>query len=126
MENKTKYPTVVPYLILKKAQNFIDFCEIVFSADLLLKKMREDVPGSIMHGELQIGDSILMFADETEEFRMQVASLFITVEDADEAFQKALDHGAIIVSDLSDQTYGRGGGIKDPQGNTWWITAPIK
>lgn len=124
MENKQQYPAVVPYLVLKNASKFIDFTEMVFGANLQMKHMRDEK--LIMHGEIRIEDSVIMFADETPEFGQQMASLFITVKDADETFQKALDHGATIVMDLSNQEYGRGGGIKDPLGNTWWITAPLK
>ena len=123
MAQSQPYPTIVPYLVLKRAEKFIDFTEMVFDATLKIKQMRDEK--LIMHAEVQIGDSIIMFADETPEFSNSTAGLFVTVKDADAAFQKALDHGAIIVSDLSDQSYGRGGGVKDPFGNTWWITAPI-
>jgi uncharacterized glyoxalase superfamily protein PhnB len=27
------------------------------------------------------------------------------------------------VKEITNESYGRGGGIKDPFGNTWWITA---
>ena len=51
------------------------------------------------------------------------AGLFIYVEDADETYKKAIEEGATVVTTLSDQAYGRSGGVKDPFGNTWWITA---
>lgn len=125
MAKSQPYPTIVPYLVLKHADRFIDFTEMVFDGTLIRKHMREDEK-LIMHAEVQIGDSVIMFADETPEFSVATVSLFITVSDADEVFQKALDHGATMVAGLSDQSYGRGGGIKDPFGNTWWITAPIE
>jgi len=46
------------------------------------------------------------------------------VQNADETFQKAIDEGATIVREVTDEDYGRGGGIKDPFGNVWWITTP--
>ena len=117
------YQTVMPYLIIKDAAKFITFTENVFAATQGHKAMRDE--NAIMHGEVVIGESIIMFADATEQFQIQNAGMFVYVADADEAYQKAIDEGASIVSPLSDQPYGRSGGVKDPFGNTWWITSPL-
>jgi len=78
-----------------------------------------------MHAEITIGgDSTIMVADATEEFKVSTAGLFIYVENADGTFQKAIDEGASIIREITDEDYGRGGGIKDPFGNVWWITTP--
>ncbi len=37
--------------------------------------------------------------------------------------KKAIEEGAITVTELSDQNYGRTGGVSDPLGNSWWITS---
>ncbi|MGF7231535.1 VOC family protein [Arachidicoccus sp.] len=121
MKNKSGYPSVIPYLIVKNAQRFIDFTEMVFGSELQRKEMRDEK--CIKHAEVKIDDSIIMFADSTDQYLPQPGSLFIYVDNADEIFQKALDHGGTIVMDLSNQDYGRTGGIKDPIGNTWWITS---
>jgi uncharacterized glyoxalase superfamily protein PhnB len=49
--------------------------------------------------------------------------MFIYVEDADKTFQLALRNGAESIMELTNQEYGRSGGIKDPFGNIWWITS---
>ena len=77
----------------------------------------------IMHGEIKIGNSVIMFADSTTEYAPANANLFIYVEDA--AYKKALDNGATVVTQLGNQSYGRSGGIKDSFGNTCWITSVI-
>lgn len=117
------YPTITPYLIIKNAAAFIQFTQNVFNAELVNKHMRDE--NVIMHGEIKIGNSIIMFADSTPEYVPMNAGLFIYVEDADASFKKALDNGASIVTALSDQSYGRSGGVKDAFGNTWWITSVI-
>jgi len=117
------YQTVMPYLILNNAAGFLSFTEKVFGAKEKLKYMRDEK--TIMHAEISIGDdSTIMFADATEEFKVSTAGLFIYVQNADETFQKAIDEGATIVREVTDEDYGRGGGIKDPFGNVWWITTP--
>jgi PhnB protein len=121
-----KYPdthqAVMPYLMLKNAAGFIDFTAAVFAATLHMKRMREtgDV---IMHAEININGSTIMFCDTTEDWSTSTANLFVYVQDADNSYQLAIDNGAATVMELSDQDYGRTCGVKDPFGNSWWITS---
>lgn len=113
----------MPYLILKNALGFIDFTRDVFGAEEVFKSYRDNDNQIIMHAEVRINGCNIMFADVNEFFDVANANLFLYVEDADSSFQKALDHGATVVNELADQDYGRSGGIKDPFGNTWWLTS---
>lgn len=117
------YQTVMPYLIVNGAANFIDFTKKVFNAieNEKMKSMRDEK--TIQHSEITIGDSTIMFADSTEKYEPRTAGLFIYVENADETYKKALDEGAITIMELSDQDYGRTCGVNDPFGNAWWITS---
>ena len=117
------YPTVSPYLIIKNASAFIHFVQNVFNAELLNKHMRDE--NIIMHAEIKIGNSTIMVADSTIEYAPGNAGFFVYVEDADVTYNKAINKGATIVTALSDQSYGRTGGVKDAFGNTWWITSVI-
>ena len=117
------YQTVMPYLLINGADKFIDFTQKVFGAKLILKEMRDEQ--HIMHAEVNIGGSLIMFADSTEEFKHREATFMVYVNDADITFNKAVAEGAEVVRDISDQQYGRTGGVKDPFGITWWITSVI-
>ncbi|MEO8149287.1 MAG: VOC family protein [Bacteroidia bacterium] len=117
------YQTVMAYLIVKDAAHFISFMQKVFGAVETHKTMRDaDV---IMHGEIMIGECTIMFADSTAAFGPRTAGFFIYVDDADVTYKKAIEEGATIVTELSNQSYGRSGGVLDPFGNTWWITSPL-
>lgn len=116
--------TVTAYLIIKNATGFIEFTKEVFNAELVNKHLREG-ESLIMHGEIKIGNSVIMFADSTEQYAPVNASFFIYVEDTDETYQKALDNGATSVTKIANQSYGRSGGVKDAFGNTWWITSVL-
>ena len=118
------YQTVTPYLVIPNAAGFIAFTQDVFNATLVNKFMR-DGESLIMHGEIKIGDSVIMFADSTEQYAPQPAGFFIYVENADKVYERALEKGAAPVTKISDQSYGRSGGVKDAFGNTWWITSVI-
>jgi PhnB protein len=116
-----QYQTVMPYLIVKNAAKFIAFMENVFSATETYKVKRDE--NTIMHGEIMIGESTIMFADATDQYKSQTAGMFIYVDNADERYKKAIEAGATIITQVSDQPYGRSGGVADPFGNTWWITS---
>jgi PhnB protein len=115
------YQTVMPYLIVKDASKFIDFVQKTFDANLTIKEMRDE--NVIMHAEIMIGESTIMFADSTEQFGVCPAGLFIYVENADETYSRAINAGASSVMVPDDQPYGRSGGVLDSFGNTWWITS---
>ena len=115
------YQQIMPYLILKNAGDFIAFMKNVFGAEEKLREMRNET--TIMHAEIKLGNSTIMFADTTEQISPQNTGLFIYVADTDETYKKALAAGATSIQEPVDQSYGRSAGIKDPFGNTLWITA---
>jgi len=115
------YQRVMPYLVVQNAQGFFEFMQKVFNATEKYKAMRDET--KIAHAELQIGDSTIMFADSTDQWNTQTAGMFVYVADADETYKKALEEGATSIMEMSDQSYGRSGGVTDTYGNTWWITS---
>ena len=115
------YQHVMPYLILKGAEDFLIFMTTVFEAKEKMKVKRDE--SGIMHAELVIGDSTIMFADSTDEFPHQNAGLYIHVENVDQTYQKAIGEGAATIFEPIDKEYGRSAGVKDKWGNTWWITS---
>jgi PhnB protein len=114
------YQQVMPYLIVKNAAAFLEFTQKVFGAVEKYKAMRDE--NMIMHAEISIGGSVIMFADATEQFKQQSAGMFIYVDECDAVYQKALANGATTVREPENQEYGRSAGVKDAFGNTWWIT----
>ena len=125
MEKNSKIPsnyqTVMPYLITKGAEQFIDFLKNVFDATETYRVMKEE--HTVMHAEVMIGECTLMLADSTDRYGPRTAGMFVYVDDADLRFKKAIDAGATIINPVSDQPYGRSGGVTDPFGNSWWITS---
>jgi uncharacterized glyoxalase superfamily protein PhnB len=118
------YQSVMPYLILKQVAAFIQFSKDVFGAKELNAHKNPDE--SIMHAEIKIGESTIMMGESGNEWTVQNAGMFIYVENTDKTFQKAIDHGAEVIMPISDKEYGRTCGVRDPFGNTWWITqAPL-
>jgi PhnB protein len=115
------YQTVMPYLLLNDTNGFLDFTVKVFNATIKENHVGGD--GKTMHGEVLIGGSCIMLGPAGDRFPQQNAGLFVYVDNADEGYKIALENGATSVMGLSDQPYGRTCGVKDPFGNTWWITS---
>jgi PhnB protein len=123
------YHSVTPYLCVKGAAQAIEFYKKALSAT---ERMRISQPdGRVGHAEVQIGDSVIMLADEFPEigarspqsFGGSPVSIHLYVEDADAMFNQAVAAGAKVKRPVADQFYGdRLGGIEDPFGHTWWIS----
>jgi len=115
------YQCIMPYLIVNNATGFFQFTKDVFGAEERHKAMRDE--HLIMHAEISIGGSVIMFADATEAYQERTAGIFMYVADCDAVYKTALENGASPVMEPADQSYGRSAGINDPFGNTWWITS---
>jgi PhnB protein len=122
------YHTVTPYLILSGAVAAIAFYKKAFGAEEVMRI--NDPAGRIGHGEIKIGDSRLMLADEHPEIGAlspktvsgSPVSIHLYVEDVDRAIERAVAAGANLVRPVADQFYGdRVGGIEDPFGYRWFI-----
>ncbi|WP_276502337.1 VOC family protein [Terrimonas pollutisoli] len=120
-----QYNQLMPYLILKDTDGFRKFMANVFDATEQLIVPAED--GTVMHGELKVGNAVIMFAETGRQFSVMNAGMYIHVDDADATYKKALAAGALTVEgqEPADKDYGRACGVKDPFGNVWWITSVI-
>jgi PhnB protein len=127
------YRRVTPYLIVDGGAAAIDFYASVFGAT---ERMRMDAPeGRIGHAELEIGDSVIMLADEHPEMGARgpksvggtPVSLHMYVEDADRVFERALEAGAKELRPVEDQFYGdRLGSFEDPFGHHWHVATHVE
>jgi PhnB protein len=123
------YRTVTPYLIVKGASRAIEFYQKAFGAEQLF---RMDGPGgTIMHAEIQIGDSRVMLADEFPDMGYVAppadagasTSFYLYVEDVDARFKRAIDAGGKVKREIRDEFYGdRSGTLADPFGHVWTLS----
>jgi PhnB protein len=114
---------VTPYLVAEDGPALMEFAKQAFGAD---ETFRTVGPAGGLHGEVRIGDSMLMIGGGIpgREFRAtpNTHALHIYVEDADGVCEKALAAGATLIDEPRDQEYGeRSGSVKDPAGNIWYI-----
>ncbi len=127
------YHSVQPYLMFKNCHAAIEFYQQALGATERFRMPRPD--GRIAHAEIQIGDCVLMMADEApemdafsiEHFGGSPVSLLIYTEDCDSAYNRAVAAGAKSTREPADQPYGdRMAGVTDPFGYRWFIATHIK
>jgi PhnB protein len=127
------YPRVTPYLVVDGASAAIDFYSKVLGAT---ERMRMPAPGDrIGHAELEIGDSIIMLADEHPEMGIRgpkaiggtPVTIHVYVDDVDGVFELAVKEGATATSQVENQFYGdRSGQFEDPFGHRWSIATRVE
>jgi len=119
------FHTVTPYLIVKRASQFIEFTHRVFGAK---ERFRVQRPGTelISHAEIQIGDSVVELADATEQFAPRSGALHVFVPHVDAVYQRAVKAGAASLYAPVDQPYGsRDSAVRDVFGHNWYIATYI-
>jgi PhnB protein len=127
------YPRVTPYLIVDGASDAIDFYAKVLGAT---QRGRMDGPdGRVGHAELEIGDSLVMLADEMPQMGITgpktiggtPVTLHVYVEDVDTVFEAAKQAGATPTRELEDRFYGdRSGQFEDPWGHRWDVASHVE
>jgi PhnB protein len=107
------WPAVIPRIAVDDQKGLVAFIKHVFGA---VGEYHPERPS-----ELRIGDSLIMVGSTIQREAMP-AFLYIYVEDADAAFQRAVERGAKSLEEPQDLPYGdRRAMIRDPWGNTWQI-----
>jgi len=82
---------------------------------------------AIGHAEAKIGNSIVMAFDAKQEWPETPCFLRIYVADGDAMHRRALSAGATSVTEMTSMFWGdRGGRVRDPFGNVWWITTHVE
>ena len=126
------YHSVTPYLVVEDADAAIDFYTRAFGAK---EKFRLPMGDRIGHAELEIGDSVIMLADEFPDMGHlgpksrggTTVSLLQYVEDVDSAFRKAIEAGAKETRPVENQFWGdRMGTLTDPFGHVWSLATTVE
>ncbi len=127
------YRSVTPYLVIRGAEQAMEFYSKAFGAKEQFKMPGPD--GKIGHAEMRIGDSVIMLADENPNMGHKSPatlggspiSILLYVEDCDAVFNQAVKAGAEVERPLANQFYGdRTGGVKDPFGFSWYIATHVE
>ncbi|MFE2046307.1 VOC family protein [Streptomyces sp. NPDC059477] len=119
------YTTVAPWVVTDDTGAFLDFVSEAFGGVELGRVATED--GLIGHAEIRVGDTVVLAFDRRADWPVLPSLLNLYVPDADEAFERALAAGGQVLTALANDAFGqRGGRIKDPFGNIWWVSARVE
>jgi len=119
------YNSVSVYIVADNAQRVIDFLKKTFDAADLRRFDNPD--GKIMHAEVRVNDTVVMIADASGVYPAFPVWLHVYVPDAQATYKKALAAGGVSVQEpvRKDGDPDLRGGVKDPSGNTWWISTQL-
>jgi PhnB protein len=129
------YRHVTPALVVRDAAKAIEFYGEVFGAT---ERMRYPGPGGgVAHAEVEIGDSVVMVEDESPYLGTQAPAAgglpgspvfqFVYVENVDAVVARAVELGATLKREPTDQFYGdRDAFIIDPFGHGWTIASHVE
>lgn len=127
------YPRVSPYLHIDGAAAAIDFYTQVLGAT---ERMRMEAPGGrVGHAELQVGDSVIMLADEFPDMGAvgprtvggTPVTISVYVDDVDDAYARAVALGATPLGPVENRFYGdRAAEIEDPWGHRWTLATHVE
>ncbi len=132
------YGSLSTHLVVSPAVEAVAFYIKAFGAKPGM--MMAGPGGMIMHGEVKIGDSILMLADEQppmgpgpqtrrtpKNLGGTSAALMLYVKDVDAAYARAVEAGATGVMPPADMFWGdRFSQVEDPFGHVWSIATHLE
>jgi len=129
------YRRITPALVVKGGVKALEYYAEVFGAT---ERSRFPGPeGTIVHAEIQIGDSVLIVEDASSYMGTEApppgglvgspAFLFIYVDDVDAVVERAVKLGATLKRPPTDQFYGdRDSFVIDPFGHGWTIASHVE
>ncbi len=129
----TNYPRISPSLCVRDATRAMAWYKDVLGAEETMRIPGED--GAVLHGELRIGDSVVMVGEEALGWNAfspghlggTAVSLMLYVADVDATFARALAAGAREQRPPAEMPYGdRVGTLVDPFGHRWHLASRIE
>lgn len=126
-----EFGTLTPQIAVADVAATMEFYVKAFGGKEVMRMPGPD--GSLMHGEVMVGNSMIMIDKTNEGVKSPPevggtnVTLHMFVANADEVFKAAIDAGAKELMPLEDMFWGdRYGEIEDPAGHRWAIATHIE
>lgn len=125
------FPPITPYLLYEDVDAALDWLAATFG---FTERVRMPGPdGRALHGEVELGDGVVMMGNPGPEFRGPkklggaTQLTYVYVDDVDAHYEKARASGATILRELEDQFYGdRVYAAEDPEGHHWSFAQHVR
>jgi uncharacterized glyoxalase superfamily protein PhnB len=119
-------PNLMPFFNPVGAPRMIEFLEQAFAAEAVDVYQTPD--GIVRHAKIRIGNSIVEMGEAHADWQPRPMNFMLYVDDCDDWYARAMKaEGAISLGEPANQPYGgRTGTVKDPFGNTWYLSSQIE
>ena len=115
------YGSVNPFIITDDADGLIEFLKELFGATERPEARTTDVDGLVLHAELAVGDTTIMFADRKPGWPFTPSLLQVYVDDLDTTLEKARRLNATVVTEPTEFYGDLFSRFRDPWSNLWWV-----
>jgi uncharacterized glyoxalase superfamily protein PhnB len=127
-----RMPRITPYLLYEDAAQAVIWLTRAFG--FRERTANRDANGRVTHAELTLGeDGLILLGQPPPPYQnpkhlgQKTQSLYVYVDDVDAHCAQARSHGATIIEEPTDASYGdRRYGAHDPEGHVWYFAAPGK
>ncbi|MEO1015680.1 MAG: VOC family protein [Pseudomonadota bacterium] len=112
--------TVCPMIYCREAEKAIDFAKEVFGAEETGARLYRET-GELWNAEVRIGEITILVGEDVDGMGF-TPFLYVYVPDVEATYEKAIAAGGEPIMPPDERFYGaRDGGVRDPQGNVWWV-----
>lgn len=119
------FTTLFPYIFATGADAYLTFLEDGLGGEL--QGVHRDDDGRVANAQIRFNDTTIMVSEATADQRASKATYYLYVADADAAMARGVAAGGEQMMAVDDRPYGdRQGGLRDPQGNVWWISQRLQ
>lgn len=121
----TGYRAITPGMSAAGTPRLVEFLERAFGA--VVGDCTRNPDGTIVHGEVRIGDSVLEVCEARAEWPARLCAIHLYSPDTDALFHKAVDAGGRVLQPLENAPYGdRVAAVQDPAGNHWYLATRLE
>lgn len=113
--------TVVPFIVTSDALGLIDFLVEVFDGRVEPAAHTVDHDGLLIHAEVAIGDNRVLLCERKPGWPFTPALVQVYVDDAEATAERAMRHGARVVTEATPVFGDTVARFVDPHGNVWWL-----
>jgi uncharacterized glyoxalase superfamily protein PhnB len=77
----------------------------------------------IHHATVRVGNSMIEMGEAHGDAQPMPPALFVSVDNLEESYERALGAGATSLQSPTSQSYGRTAWVKDAWDNIWYLAA---